>query len=170
MSTTPTPAQPTDAATDPGSEERLLRIHEVAAEIGTTTRSVRYYEEIGLLRPAARSGGDYRLYDQSDLERLRHIRDLRDTAGFSLAEIAQLLEDEDHRTENRAAYRATEDPAIRADILVDSIERAERGIELLKAKEARLHDMVAEAEARLVRLRAKLADVTETRPTEGVAR
>src|SRR5674536_85999 len=74
--------------------ERLLRIQEVAAETGLTPRSIRYYEEFGLLRPAARSQGDYRLYDTSDLERLRFIRELRDDAGFSLAEIGLLLEDE----------------------------------------------------------------------------
>src|ERR1019366_7311021 len=73
---------------------RLLPTHEAAAEAGLTPRSVRYYEEVGLLRPAARSEGDYRLYDETDLERLRFIKGLRDDAGFSLAEIAQLLEDE----------------------------------------------------------------------------
>ena len=73
---------------------RLLRINEVAAETGLTTRAIRYYEEIGLLEPAARSDGDYRLYDASDLERLAFIRSLRDDAGFSLAQIGQLLEDD----------------------------------------------------------------------------
>ena len=58
----------------PARPERLLRINEVAAETGLTTRAIRYYEEIGLLEPAARSDGDYRLYDASDLERLRFIR------------------------------------------------------------------------------------------------
>ena len=98
--------RPTRCATD-----RLLRIQEVAAETGLTTRAVRYYEEVGLLRPAARSGGDYRLYDASDLERLQYIKNLRDVAGFSIAEIEGLLEDEDVRARNRAAYQATEDPA-----------------------------------------------------------
>jgi DNA-binding transcriptional MerR regulator len=74
--------------------DRLLRINEVAAETGLTTRAIRYYEEIGLLEPAARSDGDYRLYDASDLDRLAFIRSLRDDAGFSLAQIGQLLEDE----------------------------------------------------------------------------
>ena len=67
---TPTPAQ------------RLLRINEVAAETGLTTRAIRYYEEMGLLEPAARSEGDYRLYDASDLDRLTFIRSLRDDAGL----------------------------------------------------------------------------------------
>ena len=68
------------AATD---RAPLLRIQEVAAETGLTTRAIRYYEEIGLLEPAARSDGAYRLYDASDLERLRFIKSLRDDAGFS---------------------------------------------------------------------------------------
>src|SRR4029077_81298 len=104
----PTPAEP---------EQRLLRIQEVAAEVGATTRAIRYYEEIGLLRPAARSEGDYRLYDASDIQRIRHIRELRDPAGISLADISQLLEDEDHRAANREAYRQTDDATARAEIL-----------------------------------------------------
>ena len=56
-----------------GDATRLLRIQEVAAETGLTTRAIRYYEELGLLEPAARSDGAYRLYDASDLERLRRI-------------------------------------------------------------------------------------------------
>ena len=85
---------------------RLLRINEVAAETGLTTRAIRYYEEIGLLEPAARSDGDYRLYDASDLDRLRFIRSLRDDAGFSLAQIGQLLEDDAARERNRERFRA----------------------------------------------------------------
>src|ERR1035437_4753808 len=93
---------------------RLLRIQEAAAEVGLTPRSVRYYEELGLLRPAARSEGDYRLFDDSDLERLRFIQGLRDAAGFSLAEVAQLLEDEEARERGHVAFHATTDPAERS--------------------------------------------------------
>ena len=85
-------------APTPAAEPRLLRIQEVAAEVGLTTRSIRYYEEIGLLEPAARSDGDYRLFDASDLERLRFIKSLRDDAGFSLAQVGQMLEDEAARS------------------------------------------------------------------------
>ena len=70
------------------------RIHEVAAELGLTTRSIRYYEQVGLLCPA-RSDGSYRLYDDGDVERLRAIVTMRDDAGFSLADIRELLSDED---------------------------------------------------------------------------
>jgi DNA-binding transcriptional MerR regulator len=130
------------------TETRLLRINEVAAEAGLTTRAVRYYEEIGLLEPAARSDGDYRLYDQSDLERLLFIRSLRDDAGFSLAQIGQLLEDEAARERNRERYRETHDPAERRSILVDALTRVDRQIEFLEGKAARLTTMIEEARQR----------------------
>src|SRR5664279_6101634 len=107
-----------------GPEEapvRLLRIQEAADEVGLTARSVRYYEELGLLKPAARSEGDYRLYDETDVERLRFIKGLRDDAGFSLAEIAKLLEDEAARERGHAAYHATTDPAERKRILCERV-------------------------------------------------
>lgn len=141
------------------TEARLLRINEVAAEAGLTTRAVRYYEEIGLLEPAARSGGDYRLYDSSDLERLLFIRSLRDDAGFSLAQIGQLLEDEAARERNRERYRGTHDPTERRAIVVDALARVNRQIEILETKAARLATMIDEARARRRHLEGHLAEL-----------
>src|SRR3954454_18341140 len=112
----------------------LLRIQEVAAALGLTTRTIRYYEELGLLAPAGRSGGDYRLYDADDIERLGVIKGLRDDAGFSLAEIGQMLEDEAARTRNRARFRSTTDAAERRAIVDDALARVERQIASLGDK------------------------------------
>jgi MerR family transcriptional regulator, repressor of the yfmOP operon len=147
------PNAETDAPT------RLLRIQEVAADIGLTTRSIRYYEEIGLLEPVGRSDGDYRLYDSDDLDRLRYIKGLRDDAGFSLAEIAQLLEDETARTRNRARFRETHDPAERTAILQDALARVARQVETLRAKADRLEAMIGEANQRRVHLIEHLAEI-----------
>jgi DNA-binding transcriptional MerR regulator len=141
------------------SPARLLRIHEVAAEIGLTPRSIRYYEELGLLAPAARSEGDYRLYDQDDVERLRYIKGLRDDAGFSLAEIAQLLEDETARARNRARFRASHDPTERRAIVEDALGRIDHQVSTLRAKADRLETMIAEADARRTHLREHLAEI-----------
>ncbi len=138
---------------------RLLRIQEVAAGTGLTPRSIRYYEELGLLRPAARSQGDYRLYDASDVERLQFIRDLRDDAGFSLAEIALLLEDEDARIRDSERFRATGEPEERRAILRDLIARMDRQVASLEAKSDRLRAMLEAAESRRAHLRAHLAEV-----------
>jgi DNA-binding transcriptional MerR regulator len=136
-----------------------MRIQEAAAEAGLTPRSVRYYEEMGLLRPAARSEGDYRLYDETDLERLRFIKGLRDDAGFSLAEIHQLLEDEEARERGHAALRTTTDPAERKRILCERVASFGRQIETLQRKIDRLQAMVDDAEARRARTAAKIADI-----------
>ena len=139
--------------------QKLLRIQEVAAEIGLTTRSIRYYEEIGLLEPAGRSEGDYRLYDSDDLDRLRYIKGLRDDAGFSLAEIAQLLEDETARARNRERFRETHDPAERRAILQDALARIARQVETLRAKADRLEVMIGEANTRRVHLTEHLVEI-----------
>ena len=143
----------------PSTPGRLLRIHEAATEVGLTPRSVRYYEEIGLLTPAARSEGDYRLYDETDLERLRFIKGLRDDAGFSLAEIARLLEDEAARERSHAAYHATTDQAERARILRDRLVRYDHQIEILRTKIDRLAIMVDEADARRARTAALIDEL-----------
>src|SRR3974390_2946622 len=129
-----------------GGLPRLLRIQEVAAETGLTARSIRYYEEVGLLAPAARSGGAYRLYDADDLGRLRFIAGLRNDAGFSLAEIGQLLEDEQARVRNRDRFRAGSPDEQRA-ALADAIARIDRQIDTLRRKRERLDSMAADAAA-----------------------
>ena len=139
--------------------DRLLRINEVAAETGLTTRAIRYYEEIGLLEPAARSDGDYRLYDASDLDRLAFIRSLRDDAGFSLAQIGQLLEDEAARERNRERFQATEDPTERRAILIDALARVDGQIDTLRDKAVRIAEMIDEAEARRRHLADHLAGI-----------
>ena len=142
-----------------------MRIHEAADEVGLTSRSVRYYEEMGLLRPAARSEGDYRLYDESDIERLRFIKGLRDDAGFSLAEISRLLEDEEARERDHAAYHATADPVERLLLLRARVASFERQTKTLRTKIARLQEMVDETEARRLR---SLARIAELEPADAV--
>ena len=68
----------------------LLRIGDLARETGKTARAIHLYEELGLLRPATRSSGGFRLYEPSAVERLRWI-DLLHGMGFSLNEMGELL-------------------------------------------------------------------------------
>jgi len=145
-------------ASDPPGP-RLLRIQEVAAETGLTPRSIRYYEEFGLLQPAARSQGDYRLYDTSDLERLRFIRELRDDAGFSLAQIGLLLEDEAARIRDAERFRAAGDMEDREAILRGLLERVDRQVATLEDKATRLQAMIDEANGRREHLRAHLDEL-----------
>jgi DNA-binding transcriptional MerR regulator len=129
------------------NDEPQLRIQEVADLVGLTSRSIRYYEEMGLLQPA-RSVGSYRLYDADDIARLQFIKGLRDDAGFSLAEIGQLLEDENARVQTRARFRATTDLAERRALLVEGMNRIDRQVATLRAKIDRLQDMIDTAGSR----------------------
>jgi DNA-binding transcriptional MerR regulator len=156
------------ATSDPGTAPRLLRIQEVAADTGLTPRSIRYYEEMGLLAPAARSEGAYRLYDADDLERLRFIAGLRNDAGFSLAEIGQLLEDEQARERNRTRFRAAGDPVDQRAALDDALARVDRQLGTLERKRDRLDAMIADAAGRRAHLESHLADLEAGRePSHG---
>jgi DNA-binding transcriptional MerR regulator len=137
----------------------LLRINDVAIETGLTTRAIRYYEEMGLLEPAGRSDGSYRLYDASDLERLRFIKSLRDDAGFSLAQVGQLLEDELVRERNRDRLKTTQDPEERRSLLLDAGARVDGQIATLEAKAARLATMIEAAKERRRHIDGHLAEL-----------
>lgn len=68
----------------------MFQIGELSASTEVPEKTIRYYEEIGLLPPARRSANGYRAYDEADVERLRFIRRARALA-IGLDEIAQIL-------------------------------------------------------------------------------
>ena len=169
----PTLPRPTQDATTHDADAPLLRIQEVADLVGLTARSIRYYEEVGLLEPAARSEGAYRLYDPDDVARLEFIKGLRDDAGFSLAEIRQLLEDETARATNRMRFRESRSPAERREVLLDGVTRIERQVATLRAKIERLQSMITAANDRRDHLEGHLAEIAtagDVRPHEPRAR
>src|SRR5437660_1781889 len=103
-----------DAKPDPAtSGEQYLRIGDVAARTGLTQRTIRYYEEMGLLPTPTRTQGDFRLFGERDISRLEKIVRLRDLFGFSLAEIREIISAEDTLDQLRSEYRATEDASVR---------------------------------------------------------
>ena len=74
------------------NEDELLQVGDLARETGKTVRAVHLYEELGLLKPAARSKGRYRLYTSHALVRIRWIGKLQEM-GFSLPDIQQIVRD-----------------------------------------------------------------------------
>ncbi|MFE9019506.1 MerR family transcriptional regulator [Streptomyces sp. NPDC007808] len=118
-----------------------MRIGELAARAGTTTRALRYYEARGLL-PARRGENGYRTYDESDLELLRQIRTLQDF-GFELEETRPFVEclraghpEGDSCPASLAVYRRKLDEL---DALIGELQavRAKVGAQLARAEAAR---------------------------------
>ena len=70
--------------------EPTMQIGEVAERIGLSLRTIRYYEEVGLITPSARSQGGFRLYTEHDASRLQLVKDMK-PLGFSLDEMRDLL-------------------------------------------------------------------------------
>ncbi|HST89641.1 MAG TPA: MerR family transcriptional regulator [Ktedonobacterales bacterium] len=127
------------------------RIEQVAARTGLTKRTLRYYEEIGLLPPPTRTEGNYRLYSEADIVQLERIKRLRDLLGFSLKDIREIAQAEEEREQVRAAWQRETDPRARLAWLdrVETITR--RQLQLVDEKLAGLQDMRAHVQARLER-------------------
>jgi MerR family transcriptional regulator, repressor of the yfmOP operon len=145
-----TTAQPT--------EPRLLRINEVAAETGMTTRTIRYYEEIGLLAEApARPSGRHRIYTQAEVERLREVMRLKELLGVSLEELKTLLTAEEARAEVRAQLRREDvDPERRRELLSEALGHIDRQLELVRRRAAELEKLQEELCETRKRVRRKI--------------
>ena len=125
-------------------EQSLYTIEQVATRTGFTKRTLRYYEEVGLLLPTGRTEGNYRRYNEADVERLERIKNLRDLLGFSLADIREIMEAEDERGQIKVAYKQETDTTskvaqlYRADELIRSqlhvIEKKLTGLEQMRTK------------------------------------
>lgn len=116
----------------------LKPIGEVAELVGLTPRAIRYYEELGLLTPVVSVRGVPRLFNRHDIQRLHEIKRLREIAGFSLADLSELLDHEDARAKLRNRFRHTDDRHERVAVLHHAAELAHRRLEIIDGKLERL--------------------------------
>ena len=139
---------------------RQLRIGEVAELTGTTPRTIRYYEEIGLLGCAPeRAQGKHRVYTQADVDRVREIIRLRDLLGLSLEQLKQLLEAESARAHLRGELQQTEDPAARRRILEELLAHISGQLELVQTRLTELTDLAAELSDKQRKVRHKIREI-----------
>ncbi len=138
------------------SAQRRLRIGEVAERTETTPRTIRYYEELGLLpRSGPREPGAHRLYDDADVERLRELLELKAVLGISLEELRELAAAEDARAGLRREWHSgIEDPVRRREVLEEASAHIDRQLELIR----RRRDAIAKLEAELVAKRRRVRD------------
>ena len=139
--------------------DRFLRIDEVARRTNLTKRTLRYYEELGLLEPAQRSEGNYRLYSESDVHALEHIKAMRDLLGLELKEIRELVAAELERERIRRQWQADSNLEWRLTALDEVEQVARRELELLQERLAGLEQMrgrLLERMERYQRLRGEI--------------
>lgn len=133
-----------------------LRIGELARRTGTTPRTIRYWEEIGLLPgDAERPAGSTRVYDEATVERVRELARLRDLLGLSLDELRDLVEAEEARAVIRREYRETEDPGRRLDLLGAALGHLDRQLELVRHRRREIEELEGELVARRKRVLAR---------------
>ncbi|MGQ0845085.1 MAG: MerR family transcriptional regulator [Sporichthyaceae bacterium] len=116
-----------------------MHIGELAERTGMSLRTLRHYDEIGLLAPSGRTDGGFRIYTESDLQRLLVIRRMK-PLGFSLAEMHRALEIIDATTAAPTCRHAAEQLAdlldqarTRRATLARQVDMADEFVELLTA-------------------------------------
>lgn len=120
---------------------RNLRIGEAAAELGISARTIRYYEQVGLIPPLERResydpGHAYRQLDEEDLRRLGFIREARDL-GLSIKQIKEVLNGENPR---RLVAQALRQKALETKTQIERLRRLEgslvRLVEVVESRES----------------------------------
>ena len=157
----PAEAKQPDHGSGVTPSEEYVRIEHVAARTGLTKRTLRYYEEIGLLAPPTRTEGGYRLYSQRDITELDRIKRLKELLGFSLAEIRDIALAEEQRDTVRAAWASEPDPRKRLEWLEKVEAQTRTMMRLIEEKQKGLAEMHTSLVARLAHqedLRTRIID------------
>ena len=133
----------------PDSQEAYLQIGEVAERTGVTQRTLRFYEEKGLLRPPTRMDGGFRLYSEDDVRRLGQIRQLQNLLGVTLAEIKEMVDAEEVLQELKAQYRPEADASEKRGQLLKAIDVVTRQHGIVSQKAEQMSEMKSQLEERL---------------------
>jgi len=131
------------------TSEAYLQIGEVAERTSVTQRTLRFYEEKGLLRPPTRMEGGFRLYSEDDVRRVEHIRRLQNLLGVTLAEIKEMVEAEEVLQELKAQYRPESDVSEKKQQLQKAIDVVTRQHGIVSQKAEQMSEMKAQLEERL---------------------
>jgi DNA-binding transcriptional MerR regulator len=157
------PAQPQRVASSRRSES--LRIGDVARLLGTTPRTIRYYEEFGLLPEApARPSGQHRIYTEAEVDRIREVMRLKDLLGVSLEELKTLLTAEEARAEVRVQLRRDDvDPERRRELLAEALGHIDRQLALVRHRASELAKLEHELSETRKRVRRKIRGLDAAR-------
>jgi DNA-binding transcriptional MerR regulator len=146
--------------------EPRFRIGEVAQQAGVSPRTLRYYQELGLLDPAGLSPGGSRRYSARDVARLRRILELRDVMGFDLDRINVILHAEDRLSELRDEVRAGVSLERHQGVVIEAINLNNSMRAQVHEKIGVLQSFLAELETKAARYRQVASDLHVDVPGE----
>ena len=129
--------------------DAYLQIGEVAERTGVTQRTLRFYEEKGLLRPPSRMEGGFRLYSEADVKRVEKIRSLQNLLGTSLADIKEMVDAEEVLRELRAQFNPEAGLSEKRRQLEKAIEVTRAQYTIVKQKTEQMREMESQIEERL---------------------
>ena len=132
-----------------------MRIGAVAERTRVTPRTIRYYEEIGLLPCTERRKGEHREYGENDVERLQELTRLRDLLGLSLDELKQLVEAEEARAAIRRRLQEDISDDERLRLLDEALPHVERQLELVRRRQEELAGLEQELTAKRKRIHSR---------------
>jgi DNA-binding transcriptional MerR regulator len=144
----------------------LYRIGEIALELGVSTRTLRYYEELGLVQPSAYSKGGSRRYVEADRDRLLRIRELQAVMGFNLQDIREILHADDRLAELRSEYARGVSP--KRDIVIEAARLNARTQGQVLAKMAVLEAYLTELRQKADRYREKATELGIVLPDDAI--
>ena len=145
----------------PAKNRPLLGIGAAAARAGVSERALRYYQQIGLITPCARTPGGTRRYSEDDLTRVARIRQLQVLLGFNLDEIAVILRSEDRMAQNKRSYHHehTSD-AERRELIRECLQLQHDLRTTVEAKRLAIEGFLADLDARIARSSELLLQMT----------
>lgn len=137
------------------------QIGEVAERTGVTQRTLRFYEEKGLLDPPERMDGGFRLYSDEDINRVTYIRRLQDLLGFTLSEIKEMVDAEEELQQIAATFRPDRELPERVARVSTVITALSRQLEVVDHKVTHLSAMKEELSAKMARMQARRTDLLQ---------
>ena len=150
------------------SNEASLQIGEVAERTGVTQRTLRFYEEKGLLKPPSRMDGGFRLYSEDDVRRVQQIRKLQNLLGVTLADIKEMVDAGEMLRELRAQYRPEAGIEEKRRQLLKAIDVVQGQYGIVKHKIEQMDEMKTQLEERLKTLDRWMAELDEAEKKQPV--
>ncbi len=150
-------AEPAGAAPKP----QRYQIGEVAERTGVTQRTLRFYEEKGLLDPPERMEGGFRLYSDEDISRVTYIRRLQELLGFTLSEIKEMVDAEEELQQIASTFRPDRELPERVERVTIVIAALSRQLEVVDHKVTHLSAMKEELGAKMTRMLTRRADLLQ---------